>query len=65
MGPTLLIIWINDIRFNIACKSIIYADDTSLFVSHKVSAPLEAISALVFGDKNEWFYSKWIVSEWK
>jgi hypothetical protein len=55
MGPILFIILVNDLSFNIDCKTTIYADDTSLLVNNKNFVNLENVAVTVFNDVDCWF----------
>lgn len=56
LGPILFLIVINDLSFNVTnCLSTIYADDTSLLVSHQDFAELKVLADSCLTDANLWF----------
>ena len=57
LGPLLFILYINDMKFNLSCKLVSFADDTVLLVSSKNLDNLQAKVDKTMIDLQDWLHS--------
>lgn len=61
LGPFLFVIAVNDFAFNVHCKSILYADDTTLINSSKYLEELTQKEKESLNDAMQWFDANCLV----
>ena len=55
LGPLLFLLYINDIATNVSEELTLFADDTSVFISHKYLKELMSSAKICLERLNEWF----------